>query len=196
MPRKKLTKKTPSRKTIALFIIGLSLILISFVWKVYQERVLSFNSETELNSTIIPYFSANLRDDGKIPQAILIPSLNIDLPIIESQIKNGVWEINKTGASHLGNSARPTENGNIIMYGHNKLKLFGKTLSLKKGDLIEVITKDNQKYTYRIFETKTVNSNEISVLAKTEEEILTFYTCTGLLDSKRFIIKAKPYIPL
>lgn len=189
MPRKKPTKKNPSLRTAILFFVGVTLILISLGWQFYQSRVLSFNSPTNNYQT---YNQPPLRNNAKIPQTISIPELEISQPIIESDIKNGVWEINDNGASHLRSSARPGENGNIIIYGHNKLKLFGKALALKKGDLIDITTNDGQIHTYQIFDTETVDPSDISVLNPTTEETLTFYTCTGFLDSKRFIIKAKP----
>jgi LPXTG-site transpeptidase (sortase) family protein len=188
MPRKKLVSKIPSTKTITLFIIGLALICVSTYWNFYQSRVLSFTGDKTQIAT--PYFSSFERDMGKTPIKILIEKVAINLPIVESKVVNGVWEINSTGGSHLSSSARPNENGNIVLYGHNKPKLFRRVLKLKVGDQIKLRTLDDSEFNYRVFSIDTVEPTEISVLAPTDGEVLTFYTCTGFLDSQRLVIKA------
>src|SRR5581483_7954912 len=126
------------------------------------------------------------------PVKIRIPRFSIDLPIEEAQIKNGIWQINSKGASHLAISANPGDKGNIILYGHNKKNLFGKARGLKIGDEIDIISKDGKEFIYKITETKIVAPTDISVVAPTTGEVLTFYTCTGFLDTKRFVVKARP----
>jgi len=177
-------KKTASIPTIFLFVIGLFFLCLSIGWNVYQGRVLSFSSPPTVSQE-------ETKTKASPPTRILIAKFGIDLPVVESQIKNGVWEINPKGGSHLASSAAPSEGGNIILYGHNKKKLFGKVLGIKKGDEIKIITADNKEYIYTVFDTKTVKPTDTSVLLPTTEEILTFYTCTGFLDTKRFIVTAK-----
>jgi sortase A len=185
MPRKPRKRNLqPSLFVLGLFLIGLLLLSFSTAWSIHQASVLSFES-TE------PILKSNISVKKSLPVTILIDKYKINLPIKEAVIIDGKWEINPQGASHLKTSANPKEGGNIIIYGHNKPSLFGKALKLKVGDSIKIVTEDNKIHNYKIFETKIVKPTEISVLLPTKDEILTFYTCTGLLDSKRFIVKAK-----
>ncbi len=185
---KKIPKRTTSYFTKSLFLLGLTFILISTAWNFYQSRVLSFSRVPSLVTT--SFKSENIATHHI--NNIIISKFNIDLPIKEARIISGVWEINSLGGSHLIGSASPGELGNIIMYGHNQKKLFGKVVGLKVGDKIQLITDDQVIHSYIVSMTKTVEPTDVSVLSPTSEETLTFYTCTGLLDTKRFVVVAKP----
>jgi LPXTG-site transpeptidase (sortase) family protein len=185
MPKKSRKRNLqPSFSILALFLIGLLIFTISTLWRIHQSQVLSFQSAE-------PLLKSNIKTKQPLPTEILIDKYKIKLPVKEAAITSGKWEINPQGASHLSTSASPKDGGNIVIYGHNKPSLFGRALGLKIGDSIKIITTDNKVHTYKVFETKIVSPNEISVLLPTSFEILTFYTCTGLLDTKRFIVRAK-----
>lgn len=113
------------------------------------------------------------------------------MPITEASISQGVWQVSETGASHLSSSESPGKKGNIIIYAHNLTRLFGPIVNVKKGDLIMVRTK-KALYTYVVEKTYTVSPDQIELLLPTKSEVLTLYTCTGFLDSKRFVIQARP----
>jgi len=70
-----------------------------------------------------------------IPTQLIIKKIGIDLPIEETAINNGVWQIGEKGASHLTISARPGEKGPIILYGHNTVDRLGPIRWLSKGTL-------------------------------------------------------------
>lgn len=178
----------PKLATKLTFLLGLLLVLFSLSWYVYQGQVLSFNTQP------IP---AQIQSVTRQPIAIRIifPKFDINQPVIESEIRNGVWEVNKEGASHLVGSANPGEKGNIIIYGHNLLSLFGKTLGTRVGQEIKIITKDSKFHTYVVTKIQTVNPGDVYVLNPTLDETITFYTCTGLLDTQRFVVTAKPQAP-
>lgn len=181
-------KRQRSKKLlqIVFLIIGL-LGILSIITGIYLDsrtKVLSFTEDipvvTDKNIT------------APIPTNIKIKSAGIDLPIIRSNIEKGIWEISDNSASYLGTSARPGEGGNIVIYGHNKKDLFGNLKdSIKIGDDVEILTKDN-KYIYNISEILTVNPDNISVVLPTKYEVLTLFTCSGILDSKRLVVKARP----
>lgn len=126
------------------------------------------------------------------PTSISIPSLSIDLPVTDAAIKNGEWQVSSTGASHLETSANPGEGGNIVIYGHNLLKIFGKLGNLKLGDKIYVTNENGEQTTYIAEEKKVVFPDEVESVLPTETEQLTVYTCTGFADSQRLVFIAKP----
>lgn len=180
MPRKKRTKKNLSGIFLA---AGILLITLSLIWNTYEKTTLSFTSSPEQSIT------SEIK--SKKPVELIIPSLSIDLDIKESSISAGNWEINPEGASHLNISSNPGEKGNIIIYGHNKTNLLGKILNIAKGD--QILLKDGQgkSHTYKVDKTLIVNPDDVWILNKSDGEILTLYTCTGFLDSKRFVVVAK-----
>ena len=53
------------------------------------------------------------------------------------------------------------------------------------------VLNDDDHYTYEIKEIKEVFPNQTEVVAPTEDETLTLYTCSGFDDARRLIIIAK-----
>ncbi|HEX8931906.1 MAG TPA: hypothetical protein VF810_02000, partial [Patescibacteria group bacterium] len=116
MPRKKnSTKKSPlqkfttlSMRTKALFIYGILFLGIALIWNLNQTIQLSF-----FTPHVIP-----VKKMYALPTELIITKVNLDLPIEETAINHGIWQI-ASNVSHLTISARPGEQGPIIMYGHN-----------------------------------------------------------------------------
>lgn len=185
LPRRFLKRKSKF-KTLFVVVGLLGVISLTFgIYLKYQRSVLSFGQS--------PPETTTTQKRAALPLNITIEAANINLPIKESNIIDGVWEISETGASFLSTSARPSENGNIVIYGHNKKHLFGGLIGKNLvGSIVEIKLMNGDIYKYQITETKTVSPTDIEEVLPTETEVLTLYTCTGLLDSKRLIIKALP----
>lgn len=116
----------------------------------------------------------------------------IDLPVETHTYTDGNWTVASDVASYLQQSAKPGEPGNIIIYGHNKPHVFGNLPKLKGQEEITLTLENGQTRTYRISSMEELSQERVDVLAPTDEEVLTVYTCTGWLDSMRFVVKAKP----
>ncbi len=125
------------------------------------------------------------------PAAIDIPSVHLNVPLAAGYIIDGIWTVSKTHALHLSNSAYPGHPGNIIVYGHNSRDIFGRLSQVQIGDEIILSAADQERYAYRITGIHTTTADDASSIAQTEEEVLTIYTCTGLFDSKRLIVRAE-----
>lgn len=89
-------------------------------------------------------------------------------------------------------SALPGENGNIILYGHNLNTIFGYLMDTKIGAIVNIRMTDGSLHRYTVTETQVVAPSQTQLLAPTTHEVLTLYTCTGLLDSLRFVVRAIP----
>lgn len=124
------------------------------------------------------------------PIRILIPALQIDLPVKEAKVVNGYWEVFKDRAAFGLGSAYPDEVGNQVIFAHAREGLFLPLRKAKIGQNIMVLTKDKW-YSYKIREIKEVLPNQTEVIAPTKEAILTLYTCSGFSDSKRLIVTAE-----
>lgn len=196
MPKKRKSSKSPrvnkliaslkafhhlSYRTKALFIFGILFICISLVWHFNQTVQLAF-----FTPKVIP-----VEKTHAIPTQLLIKSVHMDLPIEQTAITNGVWQVSEY-VSHLTTSARPGEKGPIIMYGHNTTERLGPIRWLSKGDSIDVKTADGKTHSYIIDETMTVSPDRLDVFTQRAGETLIIYTCDGFADLQRFVLIAVP----
>lgn len=182
--RKLLRKREVKKKIfLSLTILGVSLTLFGFFGYFYSRAVLSFSRAPETSQP---------ENRKPIPTKIVINDLKMNLDISEGRIVNNIWEISEKGSSHLNISANPGEGGNVIIYGHNKKIIFGSLPYIKIGATVQITTQDEKIHLYKVVSKNTVNPNDLTLLSPTNEETLTIYTCTGFLDSKRFVLVAKP----
>jgi sortase A len=192
MPRKKLLKNKVKNKKkknfwrgINLILIGILLILFSFLWRLHNERILSFNT-SELSKL------ESGTKKGFRPIQISISSVGINLKIKEAFISNGSWQVWKDSANHLVSSANPGGGGNIVIYGHNKNSVFGPIRWVEAGQTIELIGENNKKYLYKVQKIIETTPNDIQYVLPKNTETLTLYTCSGIFDSKRYLVIAYP----
>lgn len=165
-----------------LILSGLLLLLFGayLVFQRYSPKTLEFNdlkTTQALNSHITPV-------------KIIIPSLKIDNNVYGAKIIKGQWETTDKGISYLLSSPVPGATGNSILYGHNWESLLGKLTAIKPGEKIEIIMSNGRKKTFIVQFTSVVDPNETHILSQTKDNRLTIYTCTGFLDSKRFVATA------
>ncbi len=178
-PLQKISKNTEG---LILILGGAFFMLLFFSWRFYQVRVLSFSGN-------VPQVGEH---KGAKPISIEIASIHLKLVVEEAIIKDGVWQVSETGASHLNQSAYPGDRGNIVIYGHNKNSLFGPIRWLEKGAEIKLTDEKGTEHIYKVDETHEVSPDNLQFVLPKNEETLTLYTCTGLFDRERFIVIAKP----
>lgn len=178
MARKK--QKTKLLRNLPLF-LGLLFISIFSIWRYHQVRILSFNTDSV----------SQFESSGVKPRYIKSYPVGVDIEIGDATIKDGVWAILPDSASYLLGSAGLGDNGNIIVYGHNRDSILGPIRWMKVGQKIEVEGNDGKIYQYEVTKTDTVDPDNLEYIKPTNTETLTIYTCTGFLDSKRFIVIAK-----
>jgi LPXTG-site transpeptidase (sortase) family protein len=168
-----------------LAVLGVLLMVASGVHHTLRLQALSLSKEIIHNQVV--------QKDTRKPRATRIfIQWFVDSTIEETAIQEGVWSISEVMTSHLGESARPGEPGNIILYGHNTRAILGNIRALKGGEIIHLYTEDGVDHQYRITTRKEVSPKDVQFLFPTTEETLTMYTCSGLFDAKRFIVQAKP----
>jgi LPXTG-site transpeptidase (sortase) family protein len=126
-------------------------------------------------------------DEASLPVRIIIPDLGIDLDVQESKIVNGYWEVPEDKAAWGEGSGVPGKDGNQVIFAHAREGLFSNLENVEKEMHIYVLT-DRDWFTYEVSEIKEVYPNDTEVIAPTENERLTLYTCSGYKDSKRLIV--------
>jgi LPXTG-site transpeptidase (sortase) family protein len=115
------------------------------------------------------------------PIRLRVSSKKIDVELFEGKITNHKWEVTDRGANFIGN----------VFYGHNWNNLLGSLVYVTPGETIE-IEYENHINVYKIVSTQIVNPDQTNVLKLDNDNNILLYTCTGLFDSKRFIVVAEP----
>lgn len=128
--------------------------------------------------------------EDKIPVRVLIPSVSIDLPVKTAHVKNGYWEVFKDNAGWGEGSGIPGEKGNVVIFAHAKKEMFAPLRDIKKDAEVLVFTKEKW-FSYKVESIRQVYPNNTAVIAQTDDETITLYTCSGFGDAKRLIVSAK-----
>jgi LPXTG-site transpeptidase (sortase) family protein len=176
-----------TRQTVKKLCIGSGIFLIIFgsflLWQRNDPGRLSFR----LNERLV---SAQKTSDANVPVSISIPSLHISLPVYPATIEKGKWQDTKNGVSYLTSSSVPGSTGNSILYGHNWPSLLGNLTKIKPGDKIFLTLSEKGMQVYTVKYITVVTPDQTHILDTTSDSRLTLYTCTGFLDSKRFVVTA------
>jgi LPXTG-site transpeptidase (sortase) family protein len=126
---------------------------------------------------------------GLPPERIIIPSINISLPVQTAQITKDTWEVYYKSASFGDKTTYPGHNGNTVIFAHALPMLFKKLPEIQNGEIIHIFTSNNW-YEYIVIETKTVRPESTEILQNDNEFELTLFTCVGTNFENRFVVKA------
>lgn len=139
---------------------------------------------------------------------LIIPKLNVDVPIRFDITLDDVMEAMNNGVAHYriaGASAYPGEVGNFVITGHsagdiyssNPYKyIFSGLERLNDGDLIHV-NYNSVRYTYQVVKKEVIEPSNVGALVvDTDKPILTLVTCTPLGTSRyRLLVTAEQISP-
>ena len=127
------------------------------------------------------------QEASKKPTKIYIPKLGRVLYVSDGYFDNNRWIVSETGVSFYTDSAIPGH-GNSVLYGHNRKGILGGLWRLNEGDFVYVILKNGHFVKYQISEEKEIKPTQVEILAQTQDSKLTLYTCSGFLDTARFVV--------
>ena len=139
---------------------------------------------------------------------LIIPKLNIDVPIRFNVALDDVMSAMNNGVAHYrinGASAYPGEVGNFVITGHsagdvyssNPYKyIFSGLERLEDGDLIYV-NYNSVRYTYQVIRKEVVEpTNVASLVMNTDKPLITLVTCTPLGTSRyRLLVTGEQISP-
>lgn len=150
------------------------------------------NNSTKLSSkpAVAPTQNQILQQALK-PAKIYIPKIAKVLSVSDGEVIDNRWRVSATGVSYLLSSALPGESGNSVIYGHNRKDILGSLPRVAKDDLIYVVLQNGQVVKYRVFETGQISPTQVEILKDFQDSRLTIYTCSGFLDTARFVVVAK-----
>lgn len=166
-------------------LVGIGFLVFSsfLIFQRYNPNNIAFNVSSVKTEKFYPYKVVS-------PTEIIIDSQKIHLPILSTHLDNGKWIVTSKGVSYLDSSPVPGQKGNSILYGHNWSNLLGNLPKVKVGDRIIIKYSNGSSKDFFISKTQTVNPNQTEILNQTDSTQITLYTCTGFLDSKRFVVTA------
>lgn len=165
-------------------LLGLTFLLFGayLLYLRHSPRILTFNYAPTAVSSLSFTSPANIE----------IPSIGVNLPVIPAVIHGTSWETTSRGVSYLSSTPAPGKKGNSVMYAHNWESLLGHLPQVKPGQNIIVVSKSHERKVFRVEYTAIVSPSQTYIIDNTNDTRLTIYTCTGFLDSKRFVVVAKP----
>ena len=109
--------------------------------------------------------------EGDVIGTLRIPTLDIDLPIIQGTGDNDL----EKGVGHFVQSVLPGESDNCVLSGHRDT-FFAKLGELEIGDQLTVTTSAGT-FTYETSGTRIVEKNDKTVIVPTDHAVLTLTTC-------------------
>ncbi|HOZ03515.1 MAG TPA: sortase [Candidatus Woesebacteria bacterium] len=175
-----------SARSISWTFIALAFFSYSFTH--WRDRLSSYQLDQAVTQTTQSLQSPFVDQQ---PAHIRIGNL-VDISVGLGHYRDGSWTNNLNQAVYWTGSALPGQGGNIIIYGHNTHNVFGNMLRLVGNEQITATLKSGQKREYQIVEMIEVNPSDTQVLEPRTAETLILYTCSGLFDTRRFVVLAEP----
>ena len=212
--RKKATDKAKKsrkfRKFIPLMAGGAVVLLILFlqynrlIFAPIMAYVSPGNAPADQIEALDPTITQTVSSDPRL----IIPKLNIDVPIRFGVSLANVMSAMNTGVAHYriaGASAYPGEIGNFIITGHsagdvyssNPYKyIFSGLERLEEGDLIYV-NYESVRYTYKVIRKNVIEPTNVEALViETDKPLITLVTCTPLGTSRyRLLVTGEQISP-
>jgi len=122
------------------------------------------------------------------PVRILIPSLGIDLPVIDGvyNAKSQTWTLSNDKVQYavmtpLANNVA----GNTFLYGHNKRGVFNTLHQVQPNDEAIIMTDNGHRFSYRFAGSIETVPTDDSLFRYQGKPILTVQTCSGIWYQNR-----------
>lgn len=167
------------------------LMIIAFILKI--AFLILFNTDSSYISPIpsSDKVASNINFRNEIPQRVIVNSVHIDLPIRSSPFENGSWIAHDDSASYAkGTSPLNSDDGNTLIFGHARSKLFKPLLNAKLGDTIKVYS-NSEIYFYKIVDRQVVSPYNVNALESPAKYKITLLTCIGKNDENRLLLRGE-----
>ena len=171
-----------------LFGVGMaSLVLLLLLFSFFNERFIApfISPSRQVSATPIVGSGSDIGPDNEI----IIPKINLEVPVVygsDTTSEDAIQKNLENGVVHYSTSAKPGENGNVVIVGHSSNNILNKGkykfafVLLKKleiGDTFS-LNQGGKRYTYQIYEKKIVKPTDVSVLGSAaKSNSATLITC-------------------
>lgn len=192
-----------------LFGLGMgSVVMLVMLFGFFNERIIApfiTPSRTVTNTPIIADASGSAV--GPNPE-VIIPKINVEIPVVygmdtvnEDAVENSL----ENGVVHYATTPMPGQHGNAVFFGHSSNNIlnhghykfaFVLLHELQVGDTF-MLTKNSVRYTYRIYDRKVVDPDQVSVLGDAAKpDSATLITCDPPGTSlKRLVVTGEQISP-
>ena len=212
--RKKATdsaKKTRRYRRFIPIIAGVFVVLLILFLQYNRfifAPIMAYVSPGNIPATEIEALDPTITQTVSADPRLIIPKLNIDVPINFDLALSDVMSAMNHGVAHYriaGASAYPGEIGNFVITGHsagdvyssNPYKyIFSGLERMEEGDLIYVNYK-SVRYTYKVTGKQVIEPTNVAALVmQTDRPLITLVTCTPLGTSRyRLLITGEQISP-
>ena len=153
---------------------------------VETESSISMAEVTDTQAVSLPAGSVSVNNSVGLASKLVIPKLELDVPVVLAPIRNGTWEVGHLGhnlVGHLEGTAPVGSESNIVLAAHITLDIgvygpFAGLSMLETGDEVMVYDEQNQIYRYQITHREVVDRSNVEVAYPTEESQITLITCS------------------
>ncbi len=126
-----------------------------------------------------------------IPTRIVVPSVNIDLPVRMGAYDSATqtWTLDNQSAFYAANSVPANDsNGATLLYAHAQRGLFVNIPHIAQGATAQVYTDSGKVFSYTFASTRKVKPDDMSVFDNSGAPSLTLLTCSGIFDTYRTLV--------
>ncbi len=134
----------------------------------------------------------NREHSQSYPIRIIIPSVELSVPLFAVPYTDERWAIPTGGAALVTNPQTLGATDKRIIYGHNWKSIFKSITKTKAGDILALEYPDGSKQLFSVVTTTETTPDNLSILSTGEPGTVHVYTCSGMLDSKRYVVSARP----
>jgi LPXTG-site transpeptidase (sortase) family protein len=123
-----------------------------------------------------------------IPDELIIPSLNMDLPVVPGyyNARAQTWTLTLSEVQYATITPEPNNIfGDTFLYGHYRRAVFARLHTIPANAQAIVKTSNDRSFYYQLSNIRTTNPNDDSVFTYQGPPILTIQTCTGILFQYR-----------
>ena len=142
------------------------------------------NIEEVLGFALPPNTVNSVTQTG-VATRLVIPKLNLDVPVFIAPIENQTWKVDHLGQAvgHLEGTAPPGSDSNIVLAGHVTLAAgvygpFAGLAQLAPGDLV-IVYEGDKEFHYAVDGYHTVDRTAIEVTHPTDTGQITLITCSN-----------------
>lgn len=125
------------------------------------------------------------------PARLTIPAIQLDTPVREVFVEDGIWQVADYAAGYHHGSALPGDpQGNTVMAGHAGLRgsVFRDLGALKPADPV-FVEAGNWQYQYHVRQLVHALPTQVELMEQTSTPVLTLITCTDW-DTRRLVVIA------
>ena len=183
-------KKTLPLIGILLVIVGIS--GLAFSYHNTQAQPIG-TSQNHAETSPKPVVTSSVSISGH-PERIIIPRLNIDIPVIDGVYNTytRTWNLTADKAQFALITPEPnTTAGNTFIYGHNTKQVFSRLLESKLDDKVIVKTSNDHSFTYQLQSSRQTVPSDDSLFRYQGAPILTLQTCSGSNFQYRYLLTYK-----